>query len=77
MFFETKDSFVLVVGRFELKKKKKKNRVRLVGRFQNKNSVNNIMITIVNYRVELGSSSLHINRTRICQLELLFPMQTC
>ena len=36
MFFETKDSFVLVVGRFELKKKKKKkkNRVRLVGRFQ-------------------------------------------
>ena len=45
--------------------------------FNNKNSVNNIMITIVNYRVELGSSSLHINRTRICQLELLFPMQTC
>ena len=35
MFFETKDSFVLVVGRFELKIKKiKKNRVRLVGRFQ-------------------------------------------
>ena len=25
VFFETKDSFVLVVGRFELKKKKKKN----------------------------------------------------
>ena len=32
MFFETKDSFVLVVGRFELKKKKK-NRVRIEGRF--------------------------------------------
>ena len=45
--------------------------------FNNKNSVNKIMITIVNYRVELGSSSLHVNRTRICQLELLFPMQTC
>ena len=40
MFFETKDTFVLVVGRFELKKKeqtnktKKKNSVRLVGRFE-------------------------------------------
>ena len=26
MFFETKDSFVLVVGRFEFKKKKKKKK---------------------------------------------------
>ena len=43
----------------------------------NKNSVNNIMITVVNYRVQLGSSSLHLNRTRIFQLELLFPTQTC
>ena len=77
MFFETKDSFVLVVGRFELKKKKKKTESGWLADFNNKNSVNNIMITIVNYRVELGSSSLHINRTRICQLELLFPMQTC
>ena len=25
----------------------------------------------------LGHHTLHLNRTRICQLELLFPMQTC
>ena len=42
-----------------------------------KNSVNKIMITVVNYRVELGSSSVYLNRTRVCQCELLFPMQTC
>lgn len=35
------------------------------------------MITIVNCRVELGSSSVYLNRTRVCYFELLFPMQTC
>ena len=30
MFFETKDSFVLVVGRFEFKKKKKKKQSQVV-----------------------------------------------
>ena len=57
--------------------KKKKTESGWLADLNNKNSVNKIMITIVNYRVELGSSSLHLNRTRICQLELLFPMQTC
>ena len=67
-----------MVGRFEFKKKKdKKTESGWLADFNNKNSVNNIMITIVNYRVELGSSSLHLNRTSICHLELLFPMQTC
>ena len=28
MFFETKDSFVLVVGRFELKKKEQTNKTK-------------------------------------------------
>ena len=30
MFFETKDSFVLVVGRFEFRKKKKKKQSQVV-----------------------------------------------
>ena len=69
------------LGDLNKKKKRKiiikKNESGWLADLHNKNSVNNIMITIVNYRVQLGSSSLHLNRNRIFQLELLFPMQTC
>ena len=39
MFFETKDSFVLVVGRFEFKKKKKKKQSQVVWQISITNSV--------------------------------------
>ena len=57
--------------------KKKKTESGWLADLNYKNSVNKIMITVVNYRVELGSSSVYLNRTRVCQRELLFPMQTC